>query len=550
MRTLGGFSSSLPDVASLAPLAAGRRLEATHVLTGTVATRDGRSAVTASLARTADGRTLWTRRFDVPADQLLDLRQPIGTAIVESLGLAPAPGTGAMSRPDVYALVAAARELTNSLELGKIEAATVLLRKALALDPEDPGANAALAIALLDRNLLEFSNEGASARHAEALERAQKALARAPGLADAHFAMGYASAGREDPEAGLAHYEAAVRLDPGRAEYWMHLADIRERTGRYADSMAALRRAVALEPFWWPAFYQSAEMAWDLGAHAESTRISERTIRGTDAFQQTMVKSDMAWRTGDLSETWRLGNRALLLAGEGQQRFARLTMGRALRAAGLMDRARQVWSFYPIDEATFDLWHGKSPPPAALAAATADIDRFWSTTAEPNLLFRSLVREGRHAELVAIYRRSGGTPAALRRRFIGLHGFLDAVPPFVIALRAAGRPDMAEALGAEARRTIDPVLAGGAVPVSLIILDSQMRVLEGDRAAALARLQEAAARGWLQARARSFPDMADEPAWQLLVGDPGFERIRAREKALVARERAEILAQSAVSAPN
>ncbi len=64
--------------------------------------------------------------------------------------------------------------------------------------------------------------------------------------------------------------------------------------------------------------------------------------------------------------------------------------------------------------------------------------------------------------------------------------------------------------------------------------------MQGRTALALAVLERATIRGWIDQDEELLPDIGDEPAFRSLRGDPRFEHIRARINAHLARERREV----------
>lgn len=548
-QVLGRFSSSLPGSAQ-SPAETGRSIGASHVVSGTVSSGKDGIGVDAALTRSADGALLWRHRYEATPDQLFDVQRAIGTAIERELRLGAESSPARPPRGDVYALLLTARELAAAQEPARMAAAEQILRRAVALDPTDGRAHAALARALFWRLPVAPATPGERHERAEASDHAEAALRLAPDIADSHMAMAEATSSFADPRAGLAHLQAAVRLDPGLADTWLSIALAHERLGDYAQALQAARQAVRLEPYWWPAFYFSAEMAWNLGHRAESIKIVNRVAAHNDPFQSQMVRGDLAWRQGDFANEVTIGTRALALANEGQRRFAHLTIGRALRAAGLNEQARQIWPFYTVTDDVANAWNGIAPTPAQFAALTASPDRFWSGHPIRQLMFRTLVNSGRTAEIVAFLDRTRDTPASLRTRHFAVAGFICSVPPLVQALRAEGRPREAAELLAFARRDMDRLLAGREIPARLFYLDSELAMLEGHPDAAIARLEQAAARGWLYAREDMLPDLGDEPAFRPLAGNPRFDAIRAAQSAHVARERTKILANSVPARTN
>ena len=174
----------------------------------------------------------------------------------------------ALDPVDPAALLATA--LAHAHE-GQLGAAEDLLKRCLALRPDHADAAKAYGAVIL-----------AQGRHAEAAQALARARALAPRSADVHFDLGgaYMALGRRGPaaasyrkaarlrpgyahahnqlgnlarlgndlQAASRHYERAVRDDPGLAEAWYNLGTTRQLQKRFEKAEAAYRRALELVP--------------------------------------------------------------------------------------------------------------------------------------------------------------------------------------------------------------------------------------------------------------------------------------------------------------
>lgn len=524
--------------------AAGRRIGATHLLTGSAAVQKEGVALRILLLRSSDGATLLAESYMLSPAGLHGVRERIAADIVRAVGVPADARASAPPRADIYALVATAQGLLATLEPARLAAAEELLRRAHVADPADPRAAASLAQAIMLQLPDEPTTPAERARAAEASRLARAAFRADPNLADSHIAMAEVLPEHPDPAPALAHLEAATQLDPSRADVWIWIWDLHMRRYDHVAAMDAVRRAVALEPLWFVAFFNAGELAWDLGLQAESTAIYARVLQSGTPYQNAMARCDVALRTGDFSAAVAAADTALQLATEGERRFADSCRAKGLRAAGLPHEARTRWRFYPVPDETFALWQGRAPSPASVARQAEDPARFWAGPPSRHLLLRSLLNEGRAAEVVAFYDRAGGTPEALAARNPRRDQFFAVAPPFVIALRASGRDGEADRLLRHARSLLQPALAAPLVHRNALALDAALLALEGRQAPALDRLEQAHARGWLYTRRDELPDLALEPAFRTLAGNPRFQRIRAAQNRLTSRERAEIRALS------
>ena len=215
-------------------------------------------------AELIDGRTgfsQWTQSFERPMTDIFAVQSEIAAAVAAALSarVSAAKGPGGTSgdrRIGGTANVAAYDFYLRGkekFELGADEAtdraALDLFDQAVAADPAYGAAHAARS-----RSLAVIANQYAQgpARRAlydDAVAAAERAVALAPGLADAHSALGFALfSGRLDVKAAREPYERSYALGSGDADVLSRYALYSARTGRFAEARAAIARAAALDP--------------------------------------------------------------------------------------------------------------------------------------------------------------------------------------------------------------------------------------------------------------------------------------------------------------
>jgi hypothetical protein len=313
--------------------------------------------------------------------------------------------------------------------------------------------------------------------------------------------------------------------------------------GDYPRQLNALRRAVAIDPLWWPASWGAAEIAWNMGYRDEALKYARRVeVDGVPLpFMAHMVRGDMAWRRGDFSGVFRESQAGYATRDVGKQFFGQLGMGWALRAMGYLPEARRIWNVYNVDEDMWRMWHGEAPSAVPARLSNTGINHHWYETPFVSFLFRTLVNAGRSAEAVKLYDRQFRTPDGMADSYPGGHAlFLADAASVALALREVGRRAESEHLLALADADIRASFRRGRVPRWYYALCAQIWAAQGKRAASLFALERAVGEGWYYASPESLPDIGDEPAFRRLRSDPRFERIRAKFKAHIARERREL----------
>jgi hypothetical protein len=248
----------------------------------------------------------------------------------------------------------------------------------------------------------------------------------------------------------------------------------------------------------------------------------------------------MAFRIGDLSGHLKEGLAAKALAGTGRRYFANIAIGTPLRAAGYLELARPFWGD-EIDDVMWKLWQGEPPSRAETARLFRDPNLAWDNRQLVKPLLKALINKGRSNEVVALYRQRFGSIDRLQP-FPGDHwSYVENGTAIAIALREVGQEDEANRLLAVLRKSVDERLSKGRVPRPYYFLAAQVAAAQGNVASALSLLEKfAQSNRWWYFHQEIFGDIADEPAFRSLKGNPRFETIAARQRAWQAKERREI----------
>jgi hypothetical protein len=149
-----------------------------------------------------------------------------------------------------------------------------------------------------------------------------------------------------------------------------------------------------------------------------------------------------------------------------------------------------------------------------------------------------MLTAGRAKELAATYDSPGGLLSLRTSKPVRVDQLHEAAV-VALALRQVGRSAEADRLLSQASSTIGRVYRQHSIPVSLDADVAAIWAVQGRRDQALSMLERAMRRGWTDTGNTDLADIADEPAFQSLRGQPRFERLRAALAAHLARERAE-----------
>jgi TolB-like protein len=264
-------------------LAAGRDLQVSSVLDGSIQRIDERLRVTVRLLNVTDGKQLWSAQFDERQDDVFAVQDSIAARVISALALQLTDSD--QRRMDRYRsrdaqanhLYVLGRGLCISRRAENLDRGIEYLEQAVARDPEYALLHAALADCYTIKSV--FAGEPPAPFFIRAREAAKRALALDPDLGDAHATLGHLKQRFEFDWPGAEEgYLRAIALDPRNATAHYRLALLRGFAGRFDEGLAEMGVARRLEPLWAPA---AANHAWLLvlaGRYAEGEAEARRAI--------------------------------------------------------------------------------------------------------------------------------------------------------------------------------------------------------------------------------------------------------------------------------
>ena len=539
-RVIGRGSSSQfgenPDLDEVA-----RRLAVDYVIEGSVRRQGDAVRVNAGLVRASDGIRLWSDSYNGKLDDTFAIQQRIGTAVAlaleRKLVRAPAPSRPLVTNGEAYNLYLTARGLIRTRNRNAAPTASDLLKDAIQIDPEYAPAWASLSEATLMQGALG-DREAFIAANRQARSYAQRAVALAPNLAEAHGALGR-TYGLGDPN-GMAHLRRGAELDPNNAERLIDLGTALAAVGEFERELAAYRRANRIDPLWYRTTGTTAIALATRGDRAGAEALGRTNLPDKGATLNILL-GRIASVFADYSEAARRWSTVARSNSPRWANTAERSVYGATHAVGL-ETGTLVDVATPIaGRDDWRAWLESAPTPAAWRARNRD-----SVAAEVyrkhNLVAAKLMlNAGRWRELTATY----DSPAGLFGLRPGTQLRVDQlheVPIIVLALRQAGRAAEANRLLRNADAATRTVYSRGRVPFWFDADAAALFAVEGRHDEALDALEHAYERGWRQNGNADLRDIADEPAFRSLHGEPRFMRLQALLTAHYARERREVVA--------
>jgi TolB-like protein/lipoprotein NlpI len=267
------FKGEHVDLATIA-----RRLNVASVLEGSVRRSVNTVRVSAQLTNAVTGFNLWSRTYDRDLGDVLKLQTEIATAVAGALkvtllgDVAAKVELGGTRNPAAFdAYLRGAKAYRSIREVKDLPAALAAYTQAIQLDPH-------YALAFAGRSIAYSYAAGEAETTAAALESvgkeqsdARQALSIAPDLAQAHLAWGRLSEyGTLDFAQASESYERARALAPGDAQVLLLSGLFAVRMGHFDAGLAAVRRAVVLDPLARQSYYRLGGALYTVRRYGEA----------------------------------------------------------------------------------------------------------------------------------------------------------------------------------------------------------------------------------------------------------------------------------------
>src|SRR5438132_629193 len=280
LKVIGRSSSFRFKERKEEPKTIGEKLGVATLLEGTVRKQGDRVRIVAELINAADGIELWSRTFDRELKDIFAVQEEIAAAVASSLKVtllgsdersSANPATKNTEAHNAYLLGHYYFQRRNLEDYGKTVA---YFDEAIRLDPD-------YALVYAERSeawtlIGDLSGQGKTA-WPKAREDAEKAVAIAPALAEAHAALGWVRCFVEWKFAdGLSELKRAKELSPANPTANDLLARIVVYLGRPAEAEKQARQAAELDPLAFPAQNNLARALFFEGKFDEADAIARK----------------------------------------------------------------------------------------------------------------------------------------------------------------------------------------------------------------------------------------------------------------------------------
>jgi TolB-like protein/Flp pilus assembly protein TadD/predicted Ser/Thr protein kinase len=235
----------------------GDELGVEYVLMGTVRWSGGiepRVRVNPELIHVKSALQIWSQAYDAPYSDAFEIQANVATEVANALNLELLQHEkenlkGKLTEnPQAYDYYLKGREYQErSVARADYEIAIEQFERAIALDPSFAAAYAGLSRA--HAGMYWFFYDRTKERVEKSRITAERAVALAPNLSDAHAALGWHHYHtRLDYEAAIKEFSIALQLDPNNPEVSYGMAAVLRRQGNMSESIKHWRKVLAVNP--------------------------------------------------------------------------------------------------------------------------------------------------------------------------------------------------------------------------------------------------------------------------------------------------------------
>jgi TolB-like protein/Tfp pilus assembly protein PilF len=283
----------------------GRKLDAAHLLEGSVQQSGQTVRITAQLVRTSDGAHVWSQRYDRQLTDVFAIQDEIATEVVKALKLALPAAEAARVTGKRTDDVGAYQEYLRGVALlperrvPDMRRALAHFQKAIELDPKYARAytGAAMAMGLLK------NYTGVPSAPDEALRRkyVDTALRLDPGLGEAYAMRGAMCEEAADFRCAEEQYKRAIELAPNFSTGWQWYGELAaNELGNAKLSRDLMIRAKQLDPLSPIVRTEYATALAEAGDREGAMRELEATLRDSPRSALVQgIRADLLAADGD-----------------------------------------------------------------------------------------------------------------------------------------------------------------------------------------------------------------------------------------------------------
>jgi serine/threonine-protein kinase len=300
---------------------AGTQLAADGVLQGSVSKTGDRVAVDLHLVQPANGRVLWSDRFERDSRDILALEADVVRNLADAVRLTLRSdardrlATVRAVAPEAYEEYLKGRYEWNNRTPRSLQAAIDHFNRAAELDPTYAPAHAALADCYNQLGTVMVGTGSPREFRPRAAAEAIKALQLDPYSAEAHAALGYVDHYNWQWTDAEREFRRAIALNPSYSLVRIWYANLLMSRNRMSESVQQVSIARDLDPF---SLIVNTNVGWVLdaaGRHADAVRQLRAAIVLDSTYVQAHFRlADALVHTGRVDEGIAEGQRLLAMS--------------------------------------------------------------------------------------------------------------------------------------------------------------------------------------------------------------------------------------------
>jgi adenylate cyclase len=268
----------------------GRDFGVSHVLEGSVRRTGDRVRITAQLIDSAAAHHLWAERYDRRLEDIFAVQDEITREIVAALDVKLLRGEQAvvwrrlLRRPEALDAYYRGLDSLNRITREANDQAARSFEQVIRIEPGSPMGYLGTAWTHLSASRYGWSDSAPESQR-QAAQLARKALDLDESCADAHALLGYHHLLSHEHDEAIAAGERSVALNPNHADNVANLACSYAVSGRPADAIVAMRRAMRLCPTY-PAWYLNilGFAHYQVGEHDDAEQVLRLALEREPAY--------------------------------------------------------------------------------------------------------------------------------------------------------------------------------------------------------------------------------------------------------------------------
>ena len=272
--------------ANVAPLDAGRKLNADFILDGSVRRSGSNLRVNVQLINVKTAIPLWAERYDRNLDNIFEVQDDITSRIIKSLSVRLTNQEQVIKADvprvnfDAYDSFLKGQRAYNLRTRESVADAIEDYKKAINIDPSFARAYGAYGVALALQSRMGWADSPGETLN-RALEMAQKAVSIDDSNPQVYWALGYVHRRRGEYDKANSAIERAIEIAPNYADGYAMLAVINNIQGDSIQAIKNIKKAMQINP------YYPFEYPYNLGrAYYVSGNYSDAVTYLLDALER------------------------------------------------------------------------------------------------------------------------------------------------------------------------------------------------------------------------------------------------------------------------